>query len=174
MSYELQEPLIKHILYKLGILSENQKKSFNSLLAPYYELKEKIKFSSSDNEIITNKIYGCQISTGSQEIKMILGNLLINNENVKQNDYYLIIHLKDAPYYAINYSTEFNNEICYSLDGKEWANCSMYLQACLLAGMEQISDSGLSWVDCVNYKDEYNSLLSFIDHLEAVEESDEG
>ena len=168
MNYELMENIIRHVMAKLVIIPSSfidiDIDKSKSLLSKDFLLKEKLTFEG-DNGAISNNIWGCQISSQQQEIKILVGDCSID-----EKEYCLLVQLKDAPAYGLyivnNYTkhTPFDSEpmIAVSINNKDWMECSTYLQATFLAGMEQIKDLGLSWNKCSNYSEHYKLMLDFI------------
>lgn len=172
MNYELMGSIIKHIMANLAIISStfvNLDKS-KSLMTKEYLLTNKLSFQNENFETVNNNIWGCQISTGEQELKFLLGDCGSQDQNLLE--YCLIVQLKNSPAYGLyivydNYINEISNDECLiavTLNNKDWLSCSTYLQATFLAGMEQVREAGLNWSKCVYYKTQYELMLSFIKH----------
>ena len=183
MNTKLREEIVRHVFSNFAIIPSdfvNLDKS-KSLLFKEYLLADKITFVDADNNITKNNVWGCQISTGDQEIKIILGECT-QEENIPE--YALFIHVKGAPAYGLYlvYNNLVNSGnvdsealIAITMDGKNWLECQTFLQATFLMGMEQIRDVGLDWDKCSNYKDQFDSLLLFIKfHHSVYEDKDEG
>jgi hypothetical protein len=181
MNTYLCEQIVRHVLSNFRIIPSkfvNVTKT-DSLINKEFALLETLSF---DNEgtIITNHIWGVQLSAGSQEIKILLGDCSID-PNIPE--FCLMVQLKDAPVYGlylvyndlINKTIDSEAMIAYNLDSKGWLECGTFLQATFLAGMEQLKDIGFAWSKCSNYKPIHQAMLSFIKfHSELYEAEDEG
>jgi hypothetical protein len=168
MNYDLMTKIIQHVMANLVISKSdfvNIDKS-KSLLSKDLLLKEKLNFEE-DGIKSQNNIWGCQISAEQQEIKILVGDC---TQDKNLPEYCLLVQLKDAPAYGLylmfteTFDESMNPEpmIAVSVNNKDWMECSTYLQATFLAGMEQIRDLGLAWSKCTNYNDTYALMLSFI------------
>jgi hypothetical protein len=155
MSKELAKEIIKHIYKGFGISSKTK-----SIISKEYLLDKKITFVE-DELSEAGTLYGCQLSAGDQEVKVIVADASYE----QYGEFYMIVHLKGAPYYGLSFS--FNHYVLgYSIDGKGWDNCSVYLQGTFLAAMEQLKESHLNWNKCYDYQDENDSLPHFVEFSE--------
>jgi|SRR6185369_6372825 len=178
MNKQLMEAIVKHIFARFAIIPSafiNFDKT-KSLMDKGFLLSENISFSDENGNAQKNKVWGCQISAEQQEIKILLGDC---SEDKSIREYALLVHLKNAPTYGVYLvsSDEIDSEplIAVSMDGKSWIECSTYLQATFLAGMEQIKDVGLGYSKCSDYKDEFEKLMAFINfHHTLYEDQYEG
>lgn len=181
MNLNLRAEIVKHVFANFGVIpSQFVNDKSRSLLNKEYLLPEKLSFED-DNDIITeNKIWGCQLSADIQEIKILLADCT-QEENAPE--YCLLIQLKDAPAYGIylTFNESFGDQvgsacmIAYSLDSKSWMECSTFLQATFLSGMEQIRETGFAWNKASNYQPQYQALVSFIKyHSDIYEAEHEG
>lgn len=170
MNHELMGEIIKHVMANLAIIPSsfvNLDKS-KSLMTKEYLLHDKLSFQNEDGNVIYNDIWGCQISTGEQELKFLLGNCGSQEQNLFECC--LIIQLKDSPAYGLylvydDYINSIDNNeslIAVTLNSKDWLSCNTYLQATFLAGMEQVREAGLAWNKCTDYKSQHELMLSFI------------
>lgn len=165
MNNVLMEQIIRHIFANFAIFSStfvNQQKT-KSLKTKEYLLPATLEFKSDNDTTIQNKVWGCQLSLNQQEMKILLGDCSLDKDSP---EYCLIVNLKNAPIYGL-YLSFINLEdneplIACSLDGKEWMECSTYLQATFLAGMEQIRETGLAWNICSNFNEIRQHMISFI------------
>jgi hypothetical protein len=178
MNKILREEIVKHVFSNFAILPSrfvNLDKS-KSLASKEFLLHDKIPFTEEDGTITKNRVWGCQISAELQEIKILLGEC---TQDKDYPEYALLLSMKNSPSYGVYIVTgnEIDSEalIAVSMNGKDWLECRTYLQATFLAGMEQIRDVGLSWDKCSNYKDQLETLLSFIKfHTTVYEDKYEG
>lgn len=170
MNRVLMTDIVRHILSNFAVIPSSfvDSKKTKSLMSKEFCLHETLPFQSENDEVIQNKIWGCQISAEQQELKILLGNC---TQEEGLPEFCLIVQLKNTPAYGLylvyynNLSPEtIDNEalIACTLNGQEWMECQTYLQATFLAGMEQIRDIGLSWNKCTDYQDQYKLMLSFI------------
>ena len=161
---KLTEQIIKHIFFSFGILQSEDfnVKSFQSLLHNEFLLNKTIKFEVENNNTIENNLWGCQLDIEGQQLKIIVGDTS-REKDIKE--YCLIVHLEKYPIYGIYLSTDINDPqalIGYSINGSNWNNCSIYLQATFLAALEKIKDYILIPKACNHFDDEYKAMLSFI------------
>jgi hypothetical protein len=170
MNIILQKHIIIHIFSNFMIIPSdfvNQKSP--SLMDKKFLLNEKLSFELEDGSILKNKIWGCQFSADEQELNVLLGDCSLD---INSPEYCLIIQLKNCPAYGLyltfNDLNSNNNEtlIACSLNQKDWMNCNTFLQSTFLTGMEQIKELGLDWHKISNYKQQYEMMLSFINHYE--------
>lgn len=172
MNRQLLRSIIEHIFASFGVIPSdfvNHDKS-QSLKDKRWRLSSNIDFESTPElSKPSGQVWGCQISTEGQEIKILLANLTQEEEFP---EYALLVHLKDAPCYGLYLidASEVDPELMLacSVNGKEWIECNTHLQASFLTGMEQIKESGLSWKKCSSYDSEYEKLLSFIEYHHLV------
>ena len=163
MNKILTEHIVKHILSNFGAIESNYVdfSSSKSLLSSEYLLPDELLFEDENEKQYKNKIYGCQLSTEQQELKILLSNC--SQDEILE--FYLIIQLKNAPAYGLYLYDDGDNsesKISCKINNGAWMDCNMYLQATFLAGVEQLRDLGFGWNKCSNYKEQYNLLLSFI------------
>ena len=169
MNEKLTEQIAIHILSNFGVLPSEfvDLELTKSIIDKQYLLLEKLKFESEDGETIRKNVYGCQVSVGDKEFKLLLADCT-QEKNVPE--YCLLIQLKDAPAFAVylifNQLVEdpplSEAMIAVNTDKKHWIPCTTYLQATFLAGMEQLRDVGFGWAKCSNYQELYAQLLTFI------------
>ena len=160
MNLILREEIVKHIFSNFGIISSNHVNLNNShsLLSKEFCLKDIISFENG-NTPLNNKVWGCQTTIQNKEIKILLADCSI--DNIKE--YALFIQMKDQPSYGLYFVERLNEGlIAISTSGKEWLECSTYLQATFLAAMESVKDLSLQWNICKDYSTQFGSLLSFI------------
>jgi hypothetical protein len=80
MNNKLLEEIVRHVFASLLIIESDfiDLNSSKSLKSKDFLLKEKLDFSS-DDETISNNIWGCNISSEDQEIKIILADCSLEN-----------------------------------------------------------------------------------------------
>lgn len=170
MNEKLSEEIAYHIFSNIGIFPSSfvdQGKS-KSIVSKDFILNEKISFINDENKAINKNVYGCQISiTGEKNFKMLVGDC---TQDKDLPTYCLLIQLKDAPAYGIYMAFDKSikesvyTEVLFGVNQnkKYWMPCTIYLQATLLAGMEQLRDLTTTWEKCIDYKEEYEQMLEFI------------
>lgn len=174
MNPVLRNEIVKHIFTNFGIISSdyvNNDKT-QSLISQEYLLPEKLTFEDDNGTVYNNKVWGCQLSVGSQEIKVLLADCLQEKD---VPEFCLLIQLKDAPAYGVylninEYQINTSCMIAYLIDSKSWLECSTFLQATFLSGMEQIRETGFAWSKIKNYQSQYQSLISFIQYYSSIYE----
>jgi len=165
MNRHLMEAIVRHVFANFVIIPSDFV-NFNrskSLMDKEFLLSDHIPFIGEDGQITKNRVWGCQLVSDQQEIKIFLGDC---SQEKDTPEYALLICVKNAPSYGIYLvvSEEVDSEpaIGVSMDGKNWIECSTYLQGTFLAGMEQIKDLGLGYTKCLDYKEDLEKLLCFI------------
>lgn len=166
MNKQLTELIIRHIYENFLLIPSNEINPLTnkSLTDNEFLLNKTLKF---EDESGNKKIWGCQISTDVQELKILCGDCSQEDDVL---EYCLVVQLKDAPAYGV-YSAFckdrwINQEalIACTLNGKDWMECNTYLQATFLAGMEQVKDVGLKWNKCQDFQSQYDLMASFINY----------
>lgn len=169
MNIALKTEIIKHIFANLAIIPSNFVNLDNtkSIMNSEFKLKETLSFEDSEND---NNVWGCKMLADKQEIKILIANCTIDNNK----EYSLIFQLKDTPIYGLYYidSDPEKSVIACSLDGEKWMQCSTFLQATFLAGMENIKNIGLSYSKCNDYKSQFKAMNSFIKYFNLVYEAE--
>src|ERR1700720_208809 len=106
MNVELQNEIVSHVFANFGVFTATN----YSLIDDKYLLNDKLSFEEGDRQI-----WGIQISSESQEIKVLLGNCTLDN----YPEFCLIVQMKNCPFYSLLLSKE-DSMIYYSLNGKDW------------------------------------------------------
>lgn len=174
MNIQLTHSIAHHILASLLIVSSdfiNFDKT-KSLSSKEYLLDKKL-ILEEDGSSFQNNIWGCQISTSEQGIKLLVANCSTSSGE----EYCLIVSSSNLPVYGVylaNSDLDNNNSLISvsADDGKSWMVCKTYLQATFLAGMEQIKDIALRWNKCQDYEKEFEMIKSFLNHREQISEAD--
>jgi len=169
MNNLLLEQIIKHIFANFVIIPSdfvNLDKT-KSLLIKDYLLDKKICFKE-DDIIVNNNIWGCQISSGEQFLKILVANCSINKSIP---EYCMLINLEKRPIYGMYLvcSDKSNPNLSCSLNGSEWITCNTFLQGTFLAGMENIKELNFNWNKCSNYDEEYKMIKSYITYYNGLE-----
>lgn len=174
MNLKLLNQIVRHVLANLLIIKSEfiDSDSCKSLKSKDFMLGEKLEFDT-ENGLVSNNLWGCQISTGDQEIKIVLGDC--SQDNI--TEYCLIVQLKDTPAYGIYLVDDDSSDkipgdafLACTINEKDWLICNTYLQATFLSGMEQIKELGLSWNKCSNYQSQIDIMKSFIKYHESYYE----
>lgn len=174
MNLSLLKEIVSHVMANFGIIPSefvNHKKT-DSLLSPKYLLDERMYFES-EGEQFTGKTWGCQISVAASEVRVMLGECTLNKEFP---EFAMVIASKDAPVYGLYlcynemsiHPGDSEPHLAVSTNaGKDWMNCTTFIQATFLAAMEQVRDLKLPWVKVGEHKDLYQALLSFTNYHHA-------
>jgi hypothetical protein len=164
MNIDLTYQIAHHILSGLMVLQSDFVNQINcrALTDQQYLLPEKISFNDGDR-IIDNNVYGCQMTFGGKEFKMILADCSSNKDN---KEYCLFSQLNGSPPYCIYFNEKDKLETLIAVNStkKFWMPCTIFIQATFLAGMENIKDVAYGWSKCAKYAEEYKQLKSFIDY----------
>ena len=169
MDNKLLNAIVSHVFSNFAIMESDfvDLQKTKSLTNKEFLLNNKLSFYLEDNSLIENKIWGCQVSSEDNEIKVLLGDCAISEDK----EYCMVVKMKDCPAYGLYLTTDNNAIIACSLNNDDWMDCSTFLQATFLAGMEQIKELCLSWNKCYSYDTEYNIMLSFIKYVNNILES---
>ena len=178
MNPVLRAEIVRHIFANFGVIPSDYIDSTKtkSLISKEYLIPEKLSFEDENGVISDNKIWGCQLSASEQEIKVLLADCSQEDDSP---EYCLIVQVKNAPVYGVyltfneSFSRSVGNScmIAYSLDSNMWIECSTFLQATFLGGMEQIRETGFAWQKISNYQSQYQALTSFIKYHSAIYEA---
>ena len=155
----LKDEIVRHIFVNLGINLSNARIAGKSLTDKEFLLKETLKFDI-DGQIVKNKVWGCQMSVSPQNIKILLADC---SEDVDCKEFSLLVQLQDNPAYGLFINEDYDiDENMLAIHHEGWLECSTYLQATFLAGMEQTKEIGMSWTKCQDYSSQYSLLIDFI------------
>lgn len=166
MNLILREHIIKHILASLRIIPSKfiDQNITKAIMSKEYILDKTFDFIV-DDEVIHNKIWGCQLSAEDRELKIILADC---SQETDIFEYCLLVQLKNAPAYAsyFVFGDQVDSEALLACNVNEsgWLECNTYLQATFLAGMEQLKDINLTWSKCLNYDKQIDLIKSFIEY----------
>jgi hypothetical protein len=178
MNLALVKEIVSHIYSHFAIIPSNfvNLDKTSSLMDPFYLLNERISFEV-EGEPYHGKVWGCQMSIGQQEIKILLGDCALDKN---YPEFVMIVQPKDAPAYGLYFiyinpafddtpePIDFQPMIAVSPDkGKGWLQCNAHLQATFLAAMEQARELRMPWEKCTDYKPLYQCMINFLKfHLE--------
>lgn len=149
MNSKLTEQIIRHVYNCLGIKLPNKINSVHSIMQPEYLLSSKISFDDGTS----NDIWGLEFEVSKSDdmfVKIIIANMADGNVP----EYAMLVAAKDTPSYACylaydEYSAadEVSDRpmIACNIQNTSWAECSTYLQASFLCGMEKIREINSSY-----------------------------
>lgn len=164
MDLVLMEHIVRHIYEGLGLLPAVYLDPFRtqSLATKDFKLHDKKLVFQDGDRVLHRPIYACQISLGGKDFKIMAG-------DCSQGDvpeFCVVIQLTDMPAYGMylicDPTLDREALIAVSLDNQHWMPCSTFLQATLLAAMEQLKDVAIGWIKCTKYQNQYEQLLSMI------------
>jgi hypothetical protein len=163
---KLLNSIVSHVFSNFAVVEAKfiDLQKTKSLINNDFLINNKLSFYLDDNTLIENKVWGCQFSSENSEIKILLGDCSISEDK----EYCMIVKMKDSPAYGLYISTDSDSILACSINEQDWMDCSTYLQATFLAGMEQIKELCLNWNKCHSYDKEYNILLSFIKYSNSI------
>ncbi len=164
MNIELRNQIVKHIIFNL----KEKNVSSKSILDEDFSLNKNLKFKINDIDI-EYPIFGCQLDIDKKNLKILFTDLSDFNDD--QNEYYSIIHFDNSPIYCLSLFFSKNNKSYNYISSKLFIKteqnlmeCTTYLQATLLAAMEQIKDYGAFPKKCETYEVEREALISMIEY----------
>lgn len=174
MNVELLTHIVKHVFSGFAVLPSefiNMDRS-KSLMSPEYLLPEKLHFEVDEFHQEHGKVWGCQLTFMKQDVKILLGDCTIHGDGGPWDAFAMLVYIKDMPLYGLYYDTyEDEPMLACTVDKKAWMECTTYLQATFLAGMEQLRDVGMAWSPCANYQEQFQQLSSFIKYHSATYEA---
>jgi len=177
MNKVLTENIVQHIFANLGLLAASFIDSTHtqSLIAKDFKLQDKKLTFFQDTKEVYKPIYGCQVTVGEKTFKIMVGDCSQDHETP---EYCVVVQLTGLPAYGMYMVCDPHSEsealIAVSVNNKDWMPCSIFLQATLLAAMEQLRDIGMGWNKCTNYQQHYEILISMIKfHNNYYEETNE-
>lgn len=179
MNLELLQHIVKHVFASFAIIPSDfiNLDRTKSLMNPEYLLPEKLHFEAEEGPI-SNKVWGCQLTFMKQDVKILLGDCTIPQPEDHQfrlgpnRSFAMLVSIKDMPIYGLFYDgDEQEPMIACTVDKKVWMECTTFLQATFLAGMEQLREVGMSWAKCSNYQDQFQHLSAFIKYHSATYEA---
>ena len=171
------EQIVQHIFANLGILPVSfvdQERS-RSLLDKEFLLSRHILFKDNNSQVIKNNVYGCQFSFGQKDFRILLGDC---SQNKEIPEFAVVIQLTDNPAYGLYLACdpeEMEALITVSINQTDWMPCDTFLQATLLAAMEQLKSLNLVWGKCTDFQKHYEMLVSLVSfHHSYYEVNNEG
>lgn len=175
MNRHLTEAMVEHIYESFSIMpSDFINLNSRPLINAAYLLTNKLRFEM-DGQLVQHSVWGCQVNVGGKDFKVLLGDCSDNT-----HAFAMVVCGKDLPTWGLY--LRFDEEAKEAMIGcsvandknNSWLEASTFLQASFLAGMEQLRDSGLPWVQLTEHKEEFQRLLSFIKfHTATYEVKDE-
>ena len=170
MNLQLTDQIIRHILNNVGVNYNNNNNITNSIISKHFILPKYLKLQE-ENSIIEIPIYGTELLVSSSNDKI---QLLLCNISQDIPEYLFLVRLNGCPPYAAHllYS-EFSEEKCssepliaYYFESSLWTECTTYMQATFLAGMEQLKDINIPWKPIVDSSDSYKIFVEFFEFCE--------
>lgn len=160
MNQALLKEIVKHIYATFGVIpSDFLNVQTGSLLQAQYLLSDKISFQIDGNDR-QGKMWGCQLTLSNSQIKVLLGECTMDPE---YPEFSMIIQAKEAPMYGLYDVKDNYAMIATSLNqGKNWLSLNTTLQATFLAAMEYARDLQMPWGQLVDYKGQYQAMVSFL------------
>lgn len=160
MNPTLSTAIIQHIFSQLGVVSSSlvDMKKTKSILDKEFLLPEKLSFQ--EEGVVKKDIWGCQLSSGQYEVKILIGDC--SQDSIQE--YCAVIQLKDTPAYGLYLVHDPISMplIAVAISDAGWMSCTTFLQATFLAGMEQVKETCLTWGKCSDYKPLHGLMLSLI------------
>lgn len=162
MSAELTEQIIRHVYYCLGVKLPGKDSLVYSISQPEYLIPQKITYDDGQ----TGDVWGIKFDIADNELSILLADC--TQDNVPE--FALLVNLKDTPAYGAyliykEYSAEEMDSaplIACSVMPESWTECSTYLQATFLMGMEKIREINAPINALSDSEEMYKNLLSFI------------
>lgn len=162
MNLELTEQIIKHIYRCLGVKLPGGGNNSYTMMQPEYLLEHKISFDDGQK----NNIWGIQLNLDDEAIKVILADC--TQDGVPE--FALLVAVRDAPSYgAYLCYKEYAEDDSYlppmiacSVQQGSWAECSIFLQATFLSGMEKLREINTTFKKLEQSEEIYKYLISFI------------
>lgn len=163
MNQDLSTEIIKHVLANFLIIPSKfiDSNSFQSLCSDSFMLKEKLSFLSEDGKKVNNKIWGCELSFASEQVKIIIGDCSQDSSK----ELCMVIHLSNSPSYGLYICLDSDDKpliACMIDSHAAWMPCNTFLQATFLAGMEQIKEFFVTASKLNDYNEQHLMLLSLI------------
>ena len=159
---KLTHEIIAHILYDFGIFSD-------SLSIKKEDFKKSSKFNFEDSGALTERfIYSIKSSIENRQLKVYF----LDASSKISEEYSLLIEIDNLPIYGLYFYEDQEGErsiISSSLDKKSWFNCSIFLQATFLAGMEQLKELKFPWEKNELSEQDQDMVFSFMEHFNADE-----
>jgi len=161
MNPELTKQIIRHIYNCLGVKLPGIDMANYSIMQPEFILPYKISFEDGEQ----NDIWGVQLDMDHEMIKIVLADC--SQDGVPE--YALLVAVRDAPSYAAYLCyNEFGQDedikpmIACSLQQGSWAECSVFLQATFLSGMEKLREINTKFENLKEPEEPYKYLINFI------------
>jgi hypothetical protein len=110
-----------------------------------------------DGEIVSVPVFSCQILIPGSKEKMT-----VMVAKFGKGEFCCVIHMDGTPWYGLGLD-ESLAYMSFSIDGKSWQNCSIYLQATFLAGMEQLKEIPHVFEPVEDDREQFAVLKSFLE-----------
>jgi hypothetical protein len=163
MNQVLMENIVQHIFANLGLISTSYARNTQSLIDKNYKLADKKLSFYNGTQEVHRPVYGAQVKIGDKEFKIIAGDCSLDSSIP---EYCVVVQLTGLPAYGMYMVCDPHSEpealIAVTVNNQDWMPCVTFLQATLLAAMEQLRDVGMGWQKCTNYQEFYQTLVTMI------------
>jgi hypothetical protein len=176
MNTALMEQIVQHVFANLGLISAAHVRHSQSIIDKNFRLPDKKLSFFSGSQEVHRAVYGAQVQIGDKEFKILAGDC---SQDKDTPEYCVIIQLTGLPAYGMymvcDPESELEALIAVTVNNRDWMPCTTFLQATVLAAMEQLRDIGAGWQKCTNYQEFYETLVAMIKfHTNYYEEANEG
>ena len=138
MNTVLMENIVQHIFANLGLIAASYVQNTQSLVDKNFRLADKKLSFYNGSQEVNRPVYGVQVKIGEKEFKIMAGDC---SQDTSTPEYCVIVQLTGLPAYGMYMVCDPNSEpealIAVTVNNKDWMPCATFLQATLLAAMEQ-------------------------------------
>ena len=160
MNQNLKLEIVNHIFIRFGInFSANdylkQGFIFDNMLCDL-----KVKVAESD-VIVEKSLWTAQLQVADSLMRCMICDL----SDDKLNEYALVFRLDNLPLYGIRLSDDIEDfgTFKYQVSPSKWIPASTFLQATVLAGIEQLADLPTNWTSCTDHVGTlHESIIDFL------------
>lgn len=153
--------IVKHIFARLGI-DNNLNKYYASITDSEFLIDKKLVLVDGDTDI-SNNIWSAKAEIGDISIKLMIASCSLDNSQ----EHAMVIHMDNSPIYGCYFGSG-TNEANIFVNISEWVDTTIFMQASLLAGMEQIKELNIAWSRNDDYDELYSKLVSFIESRDSL------
>lgn len=161
MSDSLEFEIIRHLLLKFGADVNSNSLTGLGHLRP--DKVSELKFRIEEDGVVYEKpLWSAELEVASSLIRCMLCGL----GDDSQPEFALVFRMDDLPSYGVRLSDDPEDfgTIRYRVAHGQWIPASLYLQATVLAGVEQISDLPLVWKRCEDDSDLHELMIDFLNN----------
>jgi hypothetical protein len=153
----LTREIIRRILLNLGISINHFGKE--GITTKEY-IVDQLSIESEDNNKIQCNIYCGEANLNTFKVRAAFLDLL-------DHEYVLAFKADNMPMFGIKICLDDNEEneifnISFEENKINWKNTSILIQAETLCGVEQITQLGICWDPCDNFKDLKEAIMSLV------------